>query len=514
MGSNRQIAKNMIFNTVSFAINFCISFFFTPYLIRMVGKEAYSFFPLIHNMISYTSVITAAVGSMAGRFVTMRVYANDMEGANKYYTSVWVANLFLSVIFSLLAVIGLIYLDNILTIPYDLLLEVRWLFGLGFASLILGLLTGVISMPTYIRNRLDLSSSCSVITQIIRVAAIIILFWAFRPSIVYMSISALLASVIGVIIQAHYKRILLPELKVSPRKYFNYSLVKELIGSGIWNSVNQLSFMLLTQLDLLITNIFIGASATGDYAIAKTAPNLIYSLMGMLSGTFYAYFNILYAKGEVDEVVNQVRKSMVIVSIIMVIPMGFLSILGGDFYHLWVPGQNYVLLAQITVWTLIPMLLSSSINPIFGVFTITNKLRIPSIVLLVSGLLQTAVVLILLKTTDLGIWAIIYTSAAVLIIKNTTFTPIYAAICMDRPWYSFYPTLIRGIAGGGVVVLIAISYKLFFAVDNWFDLVISAICISIIALLLNLYVIPQKVERLYIINLVKDNILNLIKRVK
>ena len=85
---------------------------------------------------------------------------------------------------------------------------------------------------------------------------------------------------------------------------------------------------------------------------------------------------------------------------------------------------------------------------------------------------------------------------------------------MDRPWYSFYPTLIRGIAGGGVVVLIAISYKLFFAVDNWFDLVISAICISIIALLLNLYVIPQKVERLYIINLVKDNILNLIKRVK
>ena len=72
--NNKQIAKNLIFNSTSFAINFIISFAFTPYLIRTVGKEAYSFFPLINNMIGYTSIITTAVGSMAGRFITMRIY--------------------------------------------------------------------------------------------------------------------------------------------------------------------------------------------------------------------------------------------------------------------------------------------------------------------------------------------------------------------------------------------------------------------------------------------------------
>ena len=76
---NKQIAKNLIYNTISFVINFVIAFFFTPYLIRVVGKEAYGFFPLVNNMIGYTSIITTAVGSMAGRFITMRIYKDDIK---------------------------------------------------------------------------------------------------------------------------------------------------------------------------------------------------------------------------------------------------------------------------------------------------------------------------------------------------------------------------------------------------------------------------------------------------
>ena len=53
MNNNKQTVKNLVFNTISFLINFIISFFFTPYLIRVVGKEAYSFFPLVNNIIGF-----------------------------------------------------------------------------------------------------------------------------------------------------------------------------------------------------------------------------------------------------------------------------------------------------------------------------------------------------------------------------------------------------------------------------------------------------------------------------
>ena len=99
ISNNRQIAKNLFFNGSTFIINFIISFIFTPYLIRTVGKEAYSFFPLVNNIIGYSSILTTAVGSMAGRFITMRIYKEDMEGANVYLNSMWVTNLLLSAIF-------------------------------------------------------------------------------------------------------------------------------------------------------------------------------------------------------------------------------------------------------------------------------------------------------------------------------------------------------------------------------------------------------------------------------
>ena len=49
MGNNAQIAKNIAYSFLSYGINLLISFFLTPYLIKAVGKEAYSFFPLVND---------------------------------------------------------------------------------------------------------------------------------------------------------------------------------------------------------------------------------------------------------------------------------------------------------------------------------------------------------------------------------------------------------------------------------------------------------------------------------
>lgn len=467
-----------------------------------MGKEAYSFFPLVNNIIGYSGVITAAVGSMAGRFVTMRVYANDMEGANRYYTSVWVANFFLSIVFTIVSIFCVIYIDHILTVPSELLTEVQWLFGLGTFSLVLGLLTGVFGMPTYIKNRVDLSTSAGMVVNAIRIGLIVLLFWLFRPSIVYMSLSAMVAAIAGMFFNLRFKQMLLPELSINPKCYFDFSKIVELISSGIWNSVNQLSNMLLYQLDLLITNIFISASATGDYAIAKTAPALILNLLAMLSGTFGAHFNILYAKGKIDEVVKEVRKSMVIVGMIIGLPIGFLVIFSDCFYSLWVPGQNIELLHKMTVVTLLPMICGGSINPIFVIFSVTNKLRVPSMVLLGAGLIQVVIIFILLKSTSLGIWAIIIVSALQGGLRNALFSPAYGAISLGYKWYTFFPTMFRGMAGMMMVVGISFLYRQFFSIESWFDFFLAGAVVCSISLFVNSYVMMFKHERQYLLSVV------------
>lgn len=506
ISNNRQIAKNLFYNGSTFVINFIISFFFTPYLIRTVGKEAYSFFPLVNNIMGYSSILTTAVGSMAGRFITMRIYKNDIEGANEYLNSMWVANLLLSLLFTVLSILCVIYIGDILTVPGYLLSDVRWLFGLGLFSLVLGLLTGYFDLATYVRNRIDLESSRNLICNFIKIGLIFMLFWLFKPSIVYMSLSAVISGLVFLAFSYNFKRRLLPELTLSPKKYFSWKKVVELSSSGVWNSINQLSNMLLYQLDLLITNIFISAAATGDYAIAKTAPSLILSLLSMLSGTFVALFNIMYAKGQIDQVIKEIRKSMVVVGMLIGLPIGFLCVYSDVFYSLWVPGQDAEMLKCMTIITILPMICGGSINPIFGIFSVTNKLKIPSLVVLASGLLQTLVIFVLLKTTNLGIWAIIAVSALQGLIRNSLFSPMYGAICLGKKWNTFYPTMFRGIAGVLVVIFIAFCYRYLFNVDNWLTFLLAGVFVCGLSLIANSIVMLKKAERAYLISTVKDKL--------
>ena len=62
---------------------------------------------------------------------------------------------------------------------------------------------------------------------------------------------------------------LLPEIKVDYRK-FSITAMKEMLSSGIWNSFNQASNILLTSLDLLLANVFLGSVISGTYSVSKT----------------------------------------------------------------------------------------------------------------------------------------------------------------------------------------------------------------------------------------------------
>ncbi len=502
MPENKQTAKNLIFNTISFAINFFISFFFTPYLIKTVGKEAYSFFPLINNIIGYSSIVTTAVGSMAGRFVTIHFYKKDLLGANQFFNSVWIANFVLSIFFTLLSCILLFFLPVFLTIPENLVHDVQILFLFAAATLIIGLLTSVLGLGTFVKNRVDLQASRTVISNIIRVVSIIILFSLFKPSIVYMSVSAFIAGVILMCFNISFKKRLLPELSFAPVKYYNKDALITVISSGIWNSVNQLSNVLLQQFDLLLTNIFIGASATGDYSIAKLAPTLILNLLSMLSGTFFPKFNILFAQEKFEELVLYVKRVTKFIGYLVGIPIGFLIVFGQIFFQLWVPSENATTLYWLSFITVLPIIFTGSVNPIYGVFSATNKLKIPSLVLLCSGFFNTIFILILLKVTSLGIFSIPIAGAIQMSLRNTFFTTIYGAKCLNQKWNVFFPALFQGIRGLGIVIICGLLFKSFINVNNWETFFVVLFMVGSLSLLIN-GIILDKECRIFILSIIK-----------
>lgn len=506
MSDNKQLARNMIFNAISFGINLAISFFLTPYIVKEVGREAYGFIPLVNNMIGYTSIITTAVGSMAGRFITMRLYKNDIEGASYYFNSVLVANFVLSAIFTIIAIVALAFLPHILNIPEYLLSDVRWLFILAVLSMVIGLCTGLFGCGVYIKNRIDTSVARAMIQNVVRISCILLLFYFFEPSVVYISLGAFVSALLAIYYNFSFKKRFLPEVPFSPAKYFSWEKIKETTLSGIWNSVNQLSNLLLYQLDLLITNIFISAAATGEFSLSKIMPSLTLSFLATLSGSFHPKFNILYAQEKLEELNALVKKSIKIVGIIISIAIGLLIVYCDIFYRLWLPTEDSHKLHLLTIITVTPMIFGGSINSVFGLFATANRLKVPSLVLLFAGIANTLVILLLLNTTDLGIWAIALTSAIQGGIRNALFTPIYGAKCIGQKWYAFFPTMFKAICGLGTVVIIGYATKRMFHIDGWCSLICITTTVAIVSLLINMFIILNKGEREYLKSIVLKKI--------
>lgn len=311
------------------------------------------------------------------------------------------------------------------------------------------------------------------------------------------------------ICNATYTKKLLSDIKLNMRN-FKLSAVKELVSLGGWNSVNSLSQILLSGFDLLIANIFVSSSAMGLLSIAKSIPLIFTSFLGTVSGVFAPKFTILYAKNQIEELVLQVKLSIKIIGCIITVPLCGFIVFGIDFYKLWVSNLTELEIHTIQVLSLLTLLqicFEAFIFPLYNINIITNKLRISVLVTLGVGSLSTIIVFILLKTTNIGVFAIAGVSSIFMTLRTLIFVPIYAATILNVSKRTFYYPLIRGIIAMISALLLFIIGKQFIYINSWGDLCVTAIVFGIIGYALNIFIILNINERKKIFN-------NLINKVK
>lgn len=174
--NNRTVALNMIANVLSFGVSLIISFFLTPYITKNVGTEAYGLVGLANSFINYINVITAALNSMASRFIIIELHKKNTKKANIYYSSVLIANTIFAFVL-LLPAIWLIINIKILNISPDFLFDARMTFSIIFINFIVSLLGAFLGIVLYAKNILWKGSFRTLESNILRVFLIVVFFY-------------------------------------------------------------------------------------------------------------------------------------------------------------------------------------------------------------------------------------------------------------------------------------------------------------------------------------------------
>lgn len=502
LSKKQETAINVLSTLVRYIISIGISFFLSPYIVRVLGSEANGFVNLSNNFISYFSIVITALNGMATRFIAVEYHKGNLKKANEYYASLFFGDLILVAVFSVVSALVIWKLDSILDIPIKMITDVKTLFAIIFVNYLITVLITIWNCATYISNKIYLESIRNVQYVIVRVLVIVFLFYFFSPKVYYLGVAIFVGQTVINIYNMYYKIKLIPKLKVSV-KSVKISAIKDLLSSGVWNSFSRAGGLLETGLDLLLSNVLLNAKAMGVLSISKSMPGIVNELNYALANVFLPSMVRDYAKEDKKAVVANIKSSAKILSVICSIPLCFLIVFGKEFYSLWQPTLDSSVLQKLSVLTCLSYVFITGATTLLNIFTTYNKVKQNSLSVIVMGILSFILTVLTVKFTDLGVYAIAGVSSILNIGRFLLFVIPYSAKCINEKWYSFYPIVFQSVITVALSSACGFVVKYFVVCDSWIKLILSAVLFCVLGFCISFITVLNKKERNKLILMVK-----------
>ena len=502
---SKQSSINIICAVVSYALSLMVSFFLSPFIIRTVGIDANGFITLANNFVTYATVLTVALNSLSSRFITIELERGHLEGARTYYNSVLCASVILCLLFAAISVPLLLFLEHVISIPAELVADVKLLFLFIFLNFLFSILSSTFAVGTFATNRLYLTSLRTMESQVLRVLVLVLLFSLLSPHVYLVGIATVIATAFVMFSNLYFRKTLLPQITLH-RKYIRLKAVVEIVSSGIWNTVIRLGQILSNSLSALIANLLISPTAMGVVSLSLTISSAGTGLVQAMANVFTPDLTRDYARGDIDSVVHTVKRAIKIMSTVVNVPMIVVLINGDQFFSLWAPSQDSRLLWALSSLSLGCLVVSGGINVIYCVFTALNKLKYNALTVLLNGVITVGLTLIILKTTSLGLYAIVGVSELVNLIRVLAFVVPYGAVVLGQKWYTFYPVALRPLIPMVLCIGAGLLLKRVFPVSSWFTYVVFSALLAVMALAANLLLILNREDRAAMLEMIKHKL--------
>lgn len=501
MGKNKRTIVNLSASILVFVINVIISFWLSPYITEHIGVEANGFISLANNFVTYANLIVTALNGMASRFIAIEYAKKDYKKANIYYNSVFWGNLIICAVLIIPAICLIIFFENFFDVPPDILLDVKILFSFIFASFFLQTGAPNYNVGCYASNRLDREYIPQVFTAILKAAMIIGLCVLFVPHVWYVGLATFCVTSTLLLVNKNNTNKLTPELKIYLKRgdiVCSKSAIKELVGSGIWNSISSMGNILLSGLDLVICNALLGATAMGVLSLSKILALYLQQLSSSLTSAFLPEMTLDYAMEDKDNMRKNINRAMKITASIMTIAVAGIIIYSKSFFELWVPTQDSQQLAILSILSLLGYILTSGTQILYNTFTATNHVKENSIAMIISGVISLLLTFLLVKFTNLGIYSIVISSTVCNFIRNMSFTLPFSARYLGFKWDSFYPMCLRTLISTVLIGLIGYGVLYLIPTNSWLLFFVKVAITAITGLVVNLILMLSKEDKAFL----------------
>ncbi len=476
---NKKIIKAVISHILLFSANVFSALFYTPYLLNKLGSEAYAFYPLSLGIINFASVITVIFTSMLSAFLVNDYREGNSGKINEFINSSLFSNFLTALLVSIPFLFVSFFADSILNIPKRLIFEVKILFLSVTCAFFAAQIRNSFMITAMASGNRYLNNSQKAIEKFMAVIIPVILFIFIKPSVAWVGISLLSACIIRFLITIHSAKKIFPALEIN-KKHIKKSVVKTLFSSGSWNAITQLIFILSVNVSAPLSNIIFGAKVQSFYSVGAQLPSQLGHLFVYTINSFMLFFVVLFKNKDYDNLKKDIVSILKVVSALLGMTAALLAGLGDCFLKLWISDFYNESIYIITILYSVSFMITGSFYVVYSILIVYNKVKIPAVFMIVTGILNIPLAIILIKLTNRSIYSIAVSSVITGIIQYVVFIPYYFTRKTNMKKGGLYPSFAKGIYTFGMGVGISFIIKILFYPDSFLKLL--AVTVAVILL--------------------------------
>lgn len=500
--NKKSIALNIIWSIISLVINTAINMLILPYVSDEIGIEAYGYIALCNNIITYINLIASTINIYAIRFISIEYHKGDLKKANDYYNSVLVADVFIAMSLLIPATLGIVHIDQLLSVPEFLVDEVRLLFIFTLINYIITIVGTVFASAAFVKDVLYMDTKYKAEANILKASILLITFACFTPHVWYVSLATIAYTVYIVVKNVYLTHRIAPEFKIDIKR-FSVKAIREIVSNGIWNTIASLGTTLNSGLDLLVTNIYLGATMMGQLSVPKTLSSFIEVLLGAVSNSFRPQLLKAYSKGEKQKLNNGFLLAMKTCGAFTSIIFSVFFVIGQPFFDLWIPNENTVLIYRLTILTFLAEVFTGVVKPLHYGCVLTGKLKIPCICNLLVGLFNVVSMLCLLSTTDYGLYVVVLTTVVGNVAYCFVIMPIYVVKILKMKYSDVYITIFKYLISTCLISLVLSVGFRNIQVDSWLTLILFGGIAAVVAGVIYIIMMFNSLEKKNMFHMVK-----------
>lgn len=370
--NKNELKSGAVLSYISLFLSNIIAIFYTPIMLRLLGKSEYGLFTLANSVIGYLGVLNFGLGNAIVRYVAKYRANNDTEGEYNLNGMFIISYSILAFIVVLAGMILISNAENIFSksLSPDELDTIRVLLGLMVFNMAISLPFGIFSSIINAYEKFVFQKIIGIIRAIMNPFLLLPLLLMGYKSIGITVLTTVL-NICFIIVDMYYCfKVLKIKIKFDN---MDFLLFKEIFRYSFYIFLNMIVDKIYWGTDQLILGVVSGTTMVAVYSIGSTFNTYYMSFSTAISSVFLPRITQMVTTNKSDKDISDlfIRIGRIQYIILSFILSGFLLV-GKEFIYIWA-GEGYESSYYIAIVVMIPLTIPLIQNLGISILQAKNK---------------------------------------------------------------------------------------------------------------------------------------------